>query len=280
MRIRLSKSVVFDMASKAIVADGFRVWLAGESGSGKSSAAMLIASQHIQQGGQTVVLDAHGEYEELWGVSPGNVTKVGYGGEPVGENSVEYCIDQVRNGFSLLIDLSHWTDLDPDKLDKFVFEFIRELYKFRREQPKQMLVVVEEAHAFIPQMQESGQTRNVKVFLAMVTGGRKYGLNFVLCSQQQSLVDIRAIRGCNVRIFLRISDEGDWNKIRKYVPESLGIGFKNGDKRHDITHFGSGEALLISRWTGDRRVQLEYPKVTPRQPLIEAMAASAGTRLP
>lgn len=275
MRIRLSKSVVFDMSSKDIIADGFRVWLAGESGSGKSSAAMLIASQHIQQGGQTVVLDAHGEYEELWGVSPGSVTKIGYGTAPVGEESVEYCIEQVRVGNSLLIDLSHWTDLEPDKLDKFVFEFVRELYKFRREKPQQMLVVVEEAHSMIPQMQESGQTRNVKVFLSVITGGRKYGLNFVLCSQQQSLVDIRAIRGCNVRIFLRISDEGDWKKIKSYVPSGLGIGFKNGDKRHDITHFGSGEALLISRWTGDRRVQLEYPKVTPRQPLIDAMAERA-----
>lgn len=285
MKVRLSKSVNIDLSSRQVIADGFRAWVAGESGSGKSSVAMLLVSQIIAQQGQAVVLDAHGEYERLWEMAPGRVTKIGYGDKPVEESSVEYCIDIVRRGHSVLIDLSHWTDLEPQKLDKFVLEFIKELYKLRREKPRQTFIVVEEAHAFIPQQQESGQSLNIKVFLGMMTGGRKYGLNFILCSQQQSLVDIRAIRGCNVRVFLRISDEGDWKKIRNYVPDSLGIGFKNGDKRHDITHFESGEALLISRWTGDRKVQLMLPDVTPRQPLIEAMAAEMiedahGEKLP
>lgn len=272
MKIRLSKSVNLDLSGRQIIDDGFRAWVAGESGSGKSSVAMLMAAQVIAQNGQVLILDAHGEFERLWDVRPVEVEKVGYGAPPVGEESVEFCIDIVRRGKSLLIDLSHWTDLEPDKLDKFVFELMKELYKLRRLQPRQMLVIVEEAHAFIPQMQETGQAKNVKVFLAIVTGGRKYGLNFVLCSQQQSLVDSRAIRGCNVRIFLRISDEGDWKKIRNYVPDSLRIGFKDGDKRHDISNFASGEALLISRWTGDRRVQLMLPQVSPRKPLLEAMA--------
>lgn len=275
MRIRLSKSVTIDLSSKAVIADGFRAWVAGESGSGKSSVASLITEQVITQGGQAVVLDAHGEYERIWEAAPASVTKIGYGSKPVEEGSVEYCIDVVRRNQSLLIDLSHWTDLEPDKLDKFVLEFIKELYKLRREQPRQMLIVVEEAHAFIPQQQESGQAKNIKVFLSVVTGGRKFGLNFVLCSQQQSLVDSRAIRGCNVRVFLRISDEGDWKKIKGYVPDALGIGFKNGDKRHDISHFASGEALLVSRWTGDRRVQLAMPGIAPRQPLLEAMREGA-----
>jgi len=273
MRVRLAKSVILDLSSPQVIADGFRAWVAGESGSGKSSAAMLLASQIVKQGGQVIVLDAHGEYERLWEMQPAAVKKLGYGNREstVNETSVEWCIQLVRDGNSLIIDLAHWTDLEPQFLDAFVLNFIKELYKLRRERPKQTFIFVEEAHAFIPQQQESGQAQNIKVFLGMMTGGRKYGLNFVLCSQQQSLVDVRAIRGCNVRLFLRISDEGDWKKVRNYMPEKLNVGFKEG--KNDITRFQSGEAVLVSRWTGDRRVQLMKPEVAPRQPLIEAMDA-------
>lgn len=272
MRIRLSKSVTLDLSSPAVLADGFRAWVAGESGSGKSSAAMLLASQIVEQRGQVIILDAHGEYERLWEMQPAAVKKLGYGdrSSTINEASVEWCIQLVRDGKSLIIDLSHWTDLEPALLDAFVLSFVKELYKLRREHPRQTFIIVEEAHAFIPQQQESGQAQNIKVFLGMMTGGRKYGLNFVLCSQQQSLVDVRAIRGCNVRLFLRISDEGDWKKVRGYMPDSLRIGFK--ESKNDITKFKSGEAVLVSRWTGDRRVQLAMPAVTPRQPLIEALA--------
>ncbi len=273
MRIRLSKSVTIDFSSKQVVADGFRAWVSGESGSGKSSAAMLLASQVIAGGGQVVILDAHGEYERLWEVMPHAVTKLGYGDKAsiVAIESVEWVIGFVREGKSLIIDLSHWTDLEPQLLDQFILGFIKELYRLRKEKPKQTLVVVEEAHVMVPQMQESGQAPNIRAFLQLLTGGRKYGLYFVLCSQQQSLVDIRAVKSCNVHIFLRISAEGDWKKIRAYLPENLSIGFKNGDKRNDITKFDSGEAVLVCRWTGDRRVQLALPEVSPRQPLIEAM---------
>ncbi|TAL42383.1 MAG: DUF87 domain-containing protein [Salinibacterium sp.] len=272
MRIRLSKSIILDLMSPQVLADGFRAWVAGESGSGKSSAAMLFASQIVEQDGQVIVLDAHGEYERLWEVKPGAVVKLGYGSKPVDESSVEFCMELVRQGKSVLIDLSHWTDLEPPKLDAFVLDFIRELYKLRRECPRQTFLIVEESQNFMPQQQESGQAQNIKVFLGIMTGGRKYGLNFILCSQQQSLVDVRAIRSCNVRVFLRISDEGDWKKVRAYMPENLSIGFKAGEKRNDITKFKSGEAVLVCRWIGeDKRVQLALPEVTPRQPLIEAM---------
>lgn len=274
MRVRISKSVTIDLNGKQVLDDGFRAWIAGESGSGKSSVAMLLASQVIAQGGQVVILDAHGEYERLWEVMPSHVVKLGYGDKRTTvsvESANDWCVDIVRENKSLIIDLSHWTDIESQSLDAFVLAFIKELYKLRREHPKQTLVIVEETQAFIPQQQESGQGPNIKMFLGVLTGGRKYGLNFALCSQQQSLVDVRAIRGCNVRIFLRISDEGDWKKIKAYIPDNLNIGFKEG--KNDITKFQSGEAVLVSRWTGDRRVQLAMPDVTPRRPLIEALEA-------
>ena len=275
MRIRLSKSVTIDLSSEQVIADGFRAFVVGESGSGKSSAALLLASQIVSQRGQVIIFDAHGEYERLWEMMPAAVQKYGYGdrSSTVEVGSVSWCMETVAAGKSLLIDLSHWTDLEPQLLEAFVLEFIKELYKLRKGHPKQTFIVVEEAHYFLPQQQESGQATLIAQFLRLLTGGRKFGLNFILCSQQQSLVDVRAINNCNVYLFFRISTEGNWKKVRAYMPESLRVGFKDGMK-NDITKFKSGEAVLACRWTGDRRIQLMLPEVTPRQPLIEAMSGS------
>ena len=207
MRIRLSKSVTIDLSSRQVIADGFRAFVAGESGSGKSSSAMLIASQIVAQRGQVIIFDAHGEYERLWEMMPASVQKFGYGdrASTVEPASVTWCLEAIAAGKSVLIDLSHWTALEPQLLEAFVLEFIRELYKLRREHPKQTFLVVEEAAYVMPQQQEAGQAPLLIQFLRLLNEGRKFGLNFILCSQQQSLVDVRAIKSCNVYLFFRIS---------------------------------------------------------------------------
>ena len=270
LRVHLTKAVLFDLRSAQVMRDGFRMWLGGESGSGKSNCAMLILSQIVEGAGQVIVLDVAGEYERLWELDPANVVRIGYGNEPVNETSVQWCLDIVRSGKSLLVDLSHWAIL-PQKLDRFALEFVRELYDERRKRPKLTYVVVEEAANLIPQAQQQGQAENIAIFLKVVTEGRKYGLNFILAAQQQSLVDVRAIKGCNVRVFMRISDFRDWKQIRPYVPSRLGISFgAEATSKRDISKFKSGEAIIVSRWTGDLRVRLSMPPISPREPLMEA----------
>jgi len=261
------EGLVINLADAAVKADGLRVFLGGESGSGKSNAAMLIASQWVEQGGQAIVLDAHGEYGALWEARPGGDTSVvrfGYGEPPVREESVEWCMSYVREGHSLVLDLSHWTDLHPVKLDKFVRELMTDLYELRRQKPKQTLVLIEEAQAFAPQQQSAGQAQNIRLFTALITGGRKFGLNFVLSTQRQSLVDSNIIAGCNVRLFMRISEAKDWKKLKPYLPPKFPVLFGSGGKK-DIRSFASGETIALSRWFKPGRVRLDLPDVPVRK---------------
>ena len=230
----------------AQLTDGIRAWVTGESGSGKSNTCMLIASQWVESGRQLIVLDSHGEYNELWSLRPGNTMRIGYGGEPVNENSSDWVMDLVREGKNVLIDLSHWTDIDHKPLDKFVRTFMVDLYKYRRERPAHTLVLLEEAQQYAPQAQSKGQNDNVKFFVGLLTGGRKYGLHFIVSSQKQSLVDIGVVSQCNFRIFMRVSDLSDWNLIKKYLPAKFPLNFGSATKR-DIKTFRSGEAVLVSR---------------------------------
>ena len=260
MRVRLSKAVIFDLDRKDIIEDGLRIWIGGESGSGKSSTVMSICSQIVEHGGQVIMLDPHGEFGALWEAAPNRVVRIGYGDEPVNETSHEWCMEVIGDGKSLLLDLRHWAVLEPVKLDTFVLKFVKDLYRLRVEHPKRCLLVVEEAHSFVPQAQMSGQAENVRLFVSVATGGRKFGLNVLLTAQRQSLVDSNLYTQCNVRIFLRTSEFSDWNRrIKKYVPPAMGIGYE------DIRNFKSGEAIVLSRWTPDARVRLELPRVPMRK---------------
>lgn len=272
MRIKLSKGTIIDPTGDDIRKNGLRVWCAGESGSGKSTAVMLIATQLIEQGGQVIALDVHGELDRLWDVNPAKVVRIGYGSDAVTLESVEWCLNIVRSGKSVLIDLSHWM-LEPKVLDQFALEFLRGLFELRHKKPAQCFVVVEEAASFCPQAQMTGQAENILVFLKIVTEGRKFGINFILCSQQQSLVDVRAVKGCNMHILLRVSSQSDWKVISKYIPPKLHVEFGTDDKRYDIRHFHDGEAVIVSRWTGTVRTRLLMPTVGPRDFLKEGAVA-------
>jgi len=255
--------LVVNLSDPMVRADGLRVFLGGESGSGKSNAAMLIASQWVEQGGQCIVLDAHGEYGGLWEMRPGgehSVIRFGYGEPPVREESVEWVMSYVREGHSIVLDLSHWTDLHPEKLDIFVRDLMKDIYELRRAKPKQTLVLIEEAQAFAPQQQMTGQAANIRLFTALITGGRKFGLNFVLSTQRQGLVDSNVIAGCNVRLFMRVSEAKDWKKLKPYVPPKFPVQFGGGGKK-DIRGFQSGEVMAFSRWFKPQRVRLDLPGV-------------------
>lgn len=258
--IRLSEGLAIDINSSQFTADGLRMWVTGESGSGKSNTCMLVASQWVDAGKQLIVLDSHGEYGELWGLRPGSTTRIGYGDDPVTEDSADWVMDLVREGRNVLIDLSHWTDIDTKPLDKFVRLLMVELYRERRKKSAHTLVLLEEAQQYIPQAQSKGQNDNVKFFVGMLTGGRKYGLHFLISSQRQSLVDITAIAQCNMRIFMRVSDLADWKRIRANLPEKFPLNFASKTKK-DITLFANGEAVIVGR-AGAARVKLPSAKVS------------------
>jgi hypothetical protein len=256
--LALAKNRSIDLDGPEVKADGLRIWIAGESGSGKSNVAALIIAQAMAAGRQVVVLDAHGEMGALWQVAPRSVACVGYlEGYPPGETPVEDCIQLVESGASVFVSMKDWTDTEPEKLDVFVLEFMRRLYALRKKNPKPTLLVVEEAHQFIPQMQMKGQSKNVRLFIGIITGGRKYGLDAVLCSQRGALVDVSAVAGCNVRIFMRASDHKDWKVVRQYVPKKLGL------THEEFSKFKPGEAILLSRWWEPKRVEIFRPKVAP-----------------
>lgn len=270
--IQLTKNASIDLTSSSFKSDGLRIWCTGESGAGKSNTNMLIASQWLEAGNQLIVLDSHGEFGNLWPLRPGKVKRIGYGEPPVKEESVDWVVGMMREGLSVLIDLSHWTDIDPQPLDRFIGKLMPELYRFAREKPAHRLILLEEAHGFAPQKQSPGQYENIKLFISMLTGGRKFGLHFLLSSQRGSLIEADVIAQCNVRIFHRVSELADWKRIKANLPSKFPVDFGSKTKR-DIRLFESGEAVIVSRWFETQRGRLNRPTVEVTKFLEEGDAA-------
>ena len=273
--LRLSKDWVLDLNSPEVKNDGLRVWLSGESGAGKSFACALILEQFIMMGWQIVVLDMHGEYSSLWAHAPHRIQRMGYGTELHEVDDVDPALALVKAGQSLLIDLSGWADIETRKLDVFLLNFLKGLYRLRRDSPGKTLLVLEEAQTVAPQAQSKGQMDNVKLVTSIITGGRKFGLDVLVTSQRISLVDYNIPRSCNVRVLLRVADIEDYARYKPYLPAGSPIHFNGKTKvdgvlvslpREDnITKFRNGEAIVTSRWFEDARVQLDLPTIHPRK---------------
>ena len=121
-----------------------------------------------------------------------------------------------------------------------------------------ILLVCEEAHAFIPRASESQFAGSRKSMERIAKEGRKYGVGLAIVSQRPHEVSETVLSQCGTFICLRVTNPNDQAYIRHLVPES------EGDLVSVLAGLGRGEALVL----GDAvplptRVQFEKPNPTP-----------------
>jgi len=83
-----------------------------------------------------------------------------------------------------------------------------ELRKVGRIPP--LLLVVEEAHTFCPQV---GQVGTSKVFRTLASEGRKFGLGLVIITQRPAKVDKNVLSQCNTQVILKVTNPNDLKAI-------------------------------------------------------------------
>lgn len=296
--IRLAKDLTFDLASDDVLNDGFRCQITGESGSGKSSTAASITAQAVGQRVQMIVLDIHGEYAPLAAAGP-KTTLIGYRStqsEPLycTKKSIEGYLARIERGESVFFNLSEWAALTPATLDRFLvgdvgrngktddpieIGLLNGLFALRMRNPRLCILLAEEVQNIAPLQPLAGEAEKIRIFISLLTGGRKFGIQSVICTQAPALVNARARGANNVRIYLRISDANDWrNGIKQYIPDSLGVCYDRpkraveGEPVHLIRDFASGQAIVLSRWHEDQIVQLDRPTIAPNKTVPSVLA--------
>jgi len=86
-----------------------------------------------------------------------------------------------------------------------------------RSQP--LLVVLEEAHIFLPEGKESSAHRTVS---KIAKEGRKYGIGLCVITQRPVEIESNVLSQCGTMISLRLTNNADRSKVEAAMPDDLG----------------------------------------------------------
>jgi DNA helicase HerA-like ATPase len=141
------------------------------------------------------------------------------------------------------------------QIGRLAFEFNYWNPKYR-EFP--ILLLCEEAHAYIPRASESQFAGSRKSMERIAKEGRKYGVGLGIVSQRPHEVSETVLAQCGTFICLRITNPEDQGYVRSLVPES------EGDLVNVLAGLGRGEALVLGEAVPlPTRLQFDRPNPTP-----------------
>ncbi|PKL09050.1 MAG: ATPase [Spirochaetae bacterium HGW-Spirochaetae-7] len=147
------------------------------------------------------------------------------------------------------------------QIGRLAFEFNYWNPKYR-EFP--ILLICEEAHAYIPHASESQFAGSRKSMERIAKEGRKYGVGLAVVSQRPHEVSETVLAQCGTFICLRITNPDDQAYVRSLVPES------EGDLVSVLAGLGRGEALVLGEAVPlPTRLQFDKPNPTPNSDDID-----------
>ncbi len=120
--------------------------------------------------------------------------------------------------------------LIADRLATALFE----LRKVGRVPP--MMLVVEEAHNFCPQV---GQVASSRIMRTIASEGRKFGLGLLIITQRAAKVDKNVLSQCNLQVILKVTNPNDLKAITSSV-EGITRGMED-----EIQRLPVGVALVM-----------------------------------
>ena len=127
-----------------------------------------------------------------------------------------------------------------------------------------ILLMCEEAHAYIPRASDSQFAGARKSMERIAKEGRKYGVGLAVVSQRPHEVSETVLAQCGTFICLRITNPDDQSYVRSLVPES------EGDLVSVLAGLGRGEALVLGEAVPlPTRVQFDKPNPTPNSDDID-----------
>lgn len=121
-----------------------------------------------------------------------------------------------------------------------------------------ILLMCEEAHAYIPRASDSQFSGSRKSMERIAKEGRKYGVGLAVVSQRPHEVSETVLAQCGTFICLRITNPDDQTYVRSLVPES------EGDLIDVLAGLGRGEALVLGEAVPlPTRLQFDKPDPAP-----------------
>ncbi|MBI5553232.1 MAG: ATP-binding protein [Candidatus Diapherotrites archaeon] len=149
----------------------------------------------------------------------------------------------VKPGILTVVDLNDVVDLRKKQI--MVAYFASKLFHERRNgSVPPFLLVIEEAHQFIPEGKKSEQAISRSILETMAREGRKFGASLCLISQRPIQLSTTALSQCNTNVILRVTNPYDLDHIGKSCE---GLDKRSLDM---ITSLQVGEGVMVGEAVG------------------------------
>lgn len=141
----------------------------------------------------------------------------------------------MRKGKASVIDLR---GVETSYQTLIVSRLVSRLFELRkRGEVEPGMIVVEEAHNFVPEREKTVSTSALRT---IASEGRKFGLGLMVISQRPARVDKNVISQCNTQIIMRVTNPNDLAAIKKSIE---GI---TSEMIEEVKRLPPGYAIVVS----------------------------------
>ncbi|MEM3863452.1 MAG: DUF87 domain-containing protein [Metallosphaera sp.] len=196
------------------------VSILGIRGSGKSNTAKIFAEELINAGVPVIIIDPDGEYKGL------KVTTFDKFSE-----DPEEIVNLVHLGRSVDLDVNEWNE----EVFKFLTSLMNYLWDVSKVRKKDLFILVEEAHEFIPQGE---RTPLSDILTRIALRGRKRGLGMILVSQRSAKVNKDVLSQSEIYFLHKVVHPVDIKVYKEILP------LKTKDVENEIKSLTTGEAIF------------------------------------
>lgn len=230
-----------------------KLLIQANSGGGKSWLIRRILEQ-TQGKVQQIILDPEGEFGTLR--EKYDYILVGKGGDTPAEPKSAAMLAKrlLELKVSAIIDLY---ELHPQDRKRFVRLFLEAMVNAPKELWHPVLVVIDEAHTFVP---EKGESEAANAVIGLASLGRKRGFGAILATQRISKLHKDAASECNNKLIGRTSLDID----RKRAGEEL--GFTSKDEYLSMRSLRPGEFYAFGPAISDDIIRVEVGSVETSHP--------------
>ncbi len=205
-----------NLANERWQTQGFRLAVAGSSGSGKSYLTSILIEELNAIGIPFLIVDPDGEYQSLCQI-PG-ISLV-----TPGKDWIAKALKHLEDGQGVIVDIS---ELDTDDQRWAYTRLLQGLWDRQRTQRSEgqhraMVLIVEEAHLFAPQKRAGEAAQSLEITVTIARRGRKHGINTVFVSQRPGDLEKDVLGQSNVRIIMRLDLEHDFNAVKTLLPKGI-----------------------------------------------------------
>lgn len=215
---------------------GQRAIFQAAPGGGKSTGARLILEAAYGRF-QELILDVDGDFHTLRTEDRDYAIIGGDNGDaPLGDiaNADQLALTLLRLGVSVVIQID---DLPLEKQRIFVGKFAAGLMQAPRELWHPVLLMLDEAHYFVPEGSVESSTEAVTFY---ATGGRKRGFSALFATTRLSLFSKDVLGACANKFLGRVEQAAD----RKAAADQLGFTAKSAEAL-EMQSFRAGEFYCV-----------------------------------